>query len=111
VVCSRTTSSTKSPAMSARQTADFSSPTHFAGITGSLKSFLDRCSCPAGASSAEGGNLRSGGAPRGRGDVVHQLNDFLELAETVIPPSQYWTLAFGMEKASAAGRRRHADAA
>ena len=28
-------------------------------------------------------------------DVVHQLNNYLNLAQTVIPPSQYWTIAYG----------------
>ena len=36
---------------------------------------------------------RSGGV-----DVVHQLNNYLNLAETILPPSQYWTTAYGMEK-------------
>ncbi len=31
-------------------------------------------------------------------DVVHQLNNYLNLAETVIPPSQYWTVAYGTDK-------------
>ncbi|GEM_PF-6578900 len=31
-------------------------------------------------------------------DVVHQLNNHLNLAETVMPLSQYWTIAYGLEK-------------
>lgn len=31
-------------------------------------------------------------------DVVHQLNNYLNLAQTVMSPSQYWTLAYGLEK-------------
>lgn len=31
-------------------------------------------------------------------DVVHQLNNYLNLAQTVMPPSQYWTVAYGLEK-------------
>ena len=75
------------------------SPTYFAGVTGSLKSFLDRVFMSGWGkfrlkvATSVAAVRRAGGV-----DVVHQLNDFLELAETVIPPSQYWTLAFGREK-------------
>ncbi len=31
-------------------------------------------------------------------DVVHQLNNYLNLAETILPPSQYWTTAYGLEE-------------
>lgn len=36
-------------------------------------------------------------------DVVHQLNNYLNLAETVLPPSQYWTIVYGMDPGEAAG--------
>ena len=28
-------------------------------------------------------------------DVLHQLHNYLSLAKTVLPPSQYWTVAYG----------------
>ena len=36
-------------------------------------------------------------------DVVHQLNNYLNLAQVVIPPSQYWLIAYGRDKGEAAG--------
>ena len=36
-------------------------------------------------------------------DVVHQLNNYLNLAQMVIPPSQYWTIAYGRDKGEVEG--------
>ncbi len=79
-------------------------PTYYAGIPGTMKSFLDRVFY----SSSRYFRLkvatscavvrRAGGV-----DVVHQLNNYLNLAQTVIPPSQYWTIAYGRDKGEAAG--------
>ena len=79
-------------------------PTYYAGIPGTMKSFLDRVfyagtryfrlkvatSCAV--------VRRAGGV-----DVVHQLNNYLNLAQVVIPPSQYWTIAYGRDKGEVAG--------
>ena len=79
-------------------------PTYYAGIPGTMKCFLDRVfysgtryfrlkvatSCAV--------VRRAGGV-----DVVHQLNNYLNLAQTVIPPSQYWTIAYGRDKGEVAG--------
>ena len=82
----------------------FGCPTYYAGIPGTMKSFLDRVFY----SSSRYFRLkvatscavvrRAGGV-----DVVHQLNNYLNLAQTVIPPSQYWTIAYGRDKGEAAG--------
>lgn len=75
------------------------SPTYYAGIAGTMKSFLDRVFYSSSSyfkykvATSITAVRRAGGV-----DVVHQLNNYLNLAQTVIPPSQYWTLAFGMEK-------------
>ena len=79
-------------------------PTYYAGIPGTMKSFLDRVFY----SSSRYFRLkvatscavvrRAGGV-----DVVHQLNNYLNLAQTVIPPSQYWTIAYGREKGEVEG--------
>jgi multimeric flavodoxin WrbA len=74
-------------------------PTYYAGIAGAMKCFLDRLfytsrrylKSKVGTSVAI---ARRAGAV----DTIHQLNNFLNLAEMVIPPSQYWTIAFGMEQ-------------
>ena len=74
-------------------------PTYYAGIPGTMKSFLDRVfhassryfrlkvatSCAV--------VRRAGGV-----DVVHQLNNYLNLAQVVIPPSQYWMIGYGRDK-------------
>ena len=79
-------------------------PTYYAGIPGTMKSFLDRVFY----SSSRYFRLkvatscavvrRAGGV-----DVVHQLNNYLNLAQTVIPPSQYWTIAYGRDKGEVEG--------
>lgn len=75
------------------------SPTYYAGIAGTMKSCLDRIfysstryfQYKVGTSIAV--VRRAGGV-----DVVHQLNNYLNLAQTVTPPSQYWTIGFGMNE-------------
>lgn len=80
------------------------SPTYYAGIAGTMKSFLDRVFYTSSryfrlkvATSAVAVR-RAGGV-----DVVHQLNNYLNLAQVVIPPSQYWTIAYGRDKGEAVG--------
>ena len=79
-------------------------PTYYAGIPGTMKSFLDRVfytstryfrlkvatSCAV--------VRRAGGV-----DVVHQLNNYLNLAQVVIPPSQYWMIGYGRDKGEVEG--------
>lgn len=75
------------------------SPTYYAGIAGTMKSFLDRVFFTSSdyfkykVATSISVVRRAGGV-----DVIHQLNNYLNLAQTVIPPSQYWTVAYGMEK-------------
>lgn len=75
------------------------SPTYYAGIAGTMKSFLDRVFYTSSSyfkykvATSISVVRRAGGV-----DVIHQLNNYLNLAETVIPPSQYWTVAYGAKK-------------
>ena len=75
------------------------SPTYYAGVAGDMKCFLDRVffSSSGYFKHKVGTGIavvrRAGGV-----DVVHQLMNFFNLAETITPPSQYWTVAYGMEK-------------
>jgi len=75
------------------------SPTYYAGIAGTMKAFLDRVFFTSSdyfkykVATSISVVRRAGGV-----DVVHQLNNYLNLAQTVIPPSQYWTVAYGMDK-------------
>jgi len=74
------------------------SPTYYAGIAGTMKDFLDRAffssvfhfKYKVGTSVAV--VRRAGGV-----DVVHQLNNYLNLSQTVIAPSQYWTVGYGAD--------------
>ncbi len=73
------------------------SPTYYAGIAGAMKAFLDRVFYSSSdyfkykVATSIAVVRRAGGV-----DVVHQLNNYLNLAQTVIPPSQYWTIGYGM---------------
>lgn len=75
------------------------SPTYYAGIAGTMKAFLDRVFYTSSnyfkykVATSISVVRRAGGV-----DVVHQLNNYLNLAQTVISPSQYWTIAYGLEK-------------
>jgi multimeric flavodoxin WrbA len=74
-------------------------PTYYAGIPGGMKSFLDRVFF----SSSRFFKYKVGTAAvvvrrAGGVDVLHQLMNFFNLSETITPPSQYWTVAYGMEK-------------
>lgn len=75
------------------------SPTYYAGIAGAMKSFLDRVffSSSAYFKYKVGTSItvvrRAGGV-----DVLHQLDNYFNLAETVTPPTQYWPAVYGMEK-------------
>lgn len=75
------------------------SPTYYAGIAGTMKAFLDRVFFTSSryfsykVATSVSVVRRAGGV-----DVVHQLNNYLNLAQVVIPPSQYWTTAYGMDK-------------
>jgi multimeric flavodoxin WrbA len=73
------------------------SPTYYAGIAGTMKSFLDRVFYTSSdyfrykVATSISVVRRAGGV-----DVVHQLNNYLQLAQTILPPSQYWTTAYGL---------------
>ncbi|MDR2181778.1 MAG: flavodoxin family protein [Treponema sp.] len=74
------------------------SPTYYGGIPGAMKCFLDRVFYSSSiyfrykAGAAITVVRRAGGV-----GVVHQLKSYLELAETVTPPSQYWTAVYGRD--------------
>ncbi|MDR3343103.1 MAG: flavodoxin family protein [Treponema sp.] len=75
------------------------SPTYYAGISGTMKSFLDRLFY----SSARYFKYKVGTSisvvrRAGAVDVIHQLNNYLALAQMVIPPSQYWPVVYGMDR-------------
>ncbi|WP_062327716.1 flavodoxin family protein [Treponema endosymbiont of Eucomonympha sp.] len=72
------------------------SPTYYGGINGTMKSFLDRLFYSSGREFAyKAGASITVVRRAGAVDVIHQLNNYLNLAEMVIPPSQYWAVAYG----------------
>lgn len=75
------------------------SPTHYAAIAGTMKSFLDRAFYVAGANgslfrgkvgAAVVAVRRSGGIP-----TFNQLNNFLNYSEMMMPTSNYWNVIHG----------------
>lgn len=75
------------------------SPVHFAGVAGTMKSFLDRAFYVSGMNNSMlrhkvGASIvavrRSGGIP-----TFDQLNNFLNYAEMLIPSSNYWNVIHG----------------
>jgi multimeric flavodoxin WrbA len=72
-------------------------PTYYAGIAGAMKCFLDRFFYTSrGYMKSKVGTSVAIARRAGAVDTIHQLNNYLNLAEMVIPPSQYWTIVFGM---------------
>ncbi len=82
------------------------SPTYYGSIAGTLKCFLDRVFYSGGRSgafrnkpaAAVAAVRRAGGV-----DVFNQLNNYFNLLEMVIPPSQYWAVAYGRDKGEVTG--------
>lgn len=79
----------------------FGAPVHFAGVSGTMKSFLDRAFFV----SSVNGNLfrhkvgaavaavrRSGGIP-----AVDTLNHYISYSEMIMPSSNYWNVAHGLK--------------
>ena len=79
------------------------SPVYYGGITGTMKSFLDRTFYTSSAffkSKVAAGVVvarRSGGT-----NAVHQLNNYLTLAGIITPPSRYWAAVHGRTPGEAA---------
>jgi multimeric flavodoxin WrbA len=79
------------------------SPTYYAGIAGAMKCFCDRLFYTSsryfkGKVGASVAIARRAGTV----DTIHQLNNYMNLAEMVIAPSQYWVVAFGMKQGETA---------
>ncbi len=76
------------------------SPTYYGGISGSMKCFLDRAFYSS--SKYFKYKVASGIAVvrrAGSVDVIHQLDNYLQLSETLRPPSQYWNVVYGRSDA------------
>ncbi len=77
----------------------FASPVYWAGMNGTMKSFLDRVFYVAGANGSLFRNKvgasvtavrRSGGLPS-----FHQMNTYINYSEMVMPNSNYWNVIHG----------------
>jgi multimeric flavodoxin WrbA len=76
----------------------FGAPTYYAGISGHMKCFLDRLFF----TSARYFRYKVGACVAvarraGAVDVVHQINNYFNLAEMVVAPSQYWQAIYGQK--------------
>ncbi len=73
------------------------SPTYYGGVSGTMKCFLDRAFFSRGvhfrhkSAAAVAVCRRSGGV-----ETHNQLLHYLNLSETIVPPSQYWSVCYGM---------------
>lgn len=74
-------------------------PTYYAGIPGTMKSFLDRLFYSGGAGFRHKAAMAVVVARRSGGeDVFHQLHNYFHLAQVVVAPSQYWVVGHGLDK-------------
>lgn len=74
-------------------------PTYYGGIPGTMKSFLDRLFFSSmGKFRNKVATAVSVARRAGELDTLHQLINFLNLSEVILPPSQYWTGVYGMNK-------------
>jgi multimeric flavodoxin WrbA len=88
-----------SPKLRAADGIILGAPTYYAGIPGDMKSFLDRVFFSGSKYFKYKVGTAAAVVRRGGGvDVVRQLMNYFNLSETVTPPSQYWTIAYGMKK-------------
>ncbi|OGV63721.1 MAG: FMN reductase [Lentisphaerae bacterium RIFOXYB12_FULL_65_16] len=83
------------------------SPVYYSGINGTMKSFLDRAFCVAGASGRKM-RLKVGAAVvaarrSGASTAVDQLNKYFTIAEMLMPCSSYWNIVHGRAPGEAAG--------
>lgn len=75
------------------------SPTYYGGVAGTMKCFLDRAFYTNSAVGSYKNKVaatviavrRAGGV-----DAHNQLHHYLNLAEMIIAPTQYWAIAYGM---------------
>lgn len=73
-------------------------PTYYAAIPGTMKCFLDRLFFSSGdilkfkVATAVAVTRRAGAV-----HVANQLKNFLDLAQAIIPPSQYWEIVYGQQ--------------
>ena len=73
------------------------SPTYYANISGTMKAFLDRAFfSSSGYFKYKVGAAISSVRRAGGIDVVAQINNYFQLAQMVISPSQYWSTVYGM---------------
>ena len=76
------------------------SPTYWGGIAGSFKAYLDRLFYSSFGKGFAGkvAGLAVAARRSGGEDVVHQLTNYLMLAQAILAPSRYWALAHGLQK-------------
>nr|WP_122012730.1 flavodoxin family protein [Maliibacterium massiliense] len=72
------------------------SPVYYAGMTGAMKSFLDRAFYSrSGAYRMKVGGAFSVARRAGNLETTAQLEHYMQISEMLIAPTVYWSLAFG----------------
>ena len=85
-------------AIDAAESADgliIASPVYYAGIPGTMKSFLDRFFFASNVMEFKPAAAISCTRRAGAVTVFHQLNNYLNLRKVLIVPSQYWNVIHG----------------
>lgn len=73
-----------------------SSPTYYASISGTMKSFLDRIFYTSSSYfKYKVGSCISIARRAGGVDVTYQLNSYFQLAKMIVTPTQYWPIVYG----------------
>lgn len=77
----------------------FGSPTYYAGVSGTMKCFLDRLFYSSSRYFKNKVATSVSVARRaGTLDAANQMNNFLKLGQVIMPASQYWPVVFGATK-------------
>lgn len=74
------------------------SPVYYSGIAGPMKSFLDRFFYAGANLQFKVGTVAVSLRRSGAVDTFHQLNNYLNLSNTVITPGPYWNAIHGMDE-------------
>jgi multimeric flavodoxin WrbA len=73
----------------------FGSPTYYAGMSGAMKSFMDRLFFTGALPPYKVGMAVSAVRRTGGLDVYHQINNFMDITNFIRVPLPYWSVVYG----------------
>lgn len=73
----------------------FGSPTYYAGMSGAMKSFMDRLFFGGGMPKYKVGMAIAAVRRTGGLDVYHQINNFMDITNFIKVPLPYWSVVYG----------------